>query len=290
MQRFPSALSRSLVPLVALTLVVLVAGGPIHAKKKPKKSEVSLSDQLQLAQSLMDAGRVGDSLAVVNEALKSHPENAQVHALKGKLTFQAGKYAEAEAAFRKALELDPYMTDAHNYLGVTLNELGRYGEAEAEYKRALEDAAYPTPENVYLNLGILYATQKRDDEAIAALRRAVEINPRFYKAHFELAAVLDRQGQARGGGARVRGRVAGVPHRRRFLLPARVRVFPAGARRSRAGQLEPGDPGRSGEPERRAGRRAAAHDPGLTWPCRCSAGSPTGWPGRAMRSRAACRR
>ena len=194
MQRFPSALSRSLVPLVALTLVVLVAGGPIQAKKKPKKSEVSLSDQLQLAQSLMDAGRVGDSLAIANETLKAHPDNAQVHALKGKLTFQAGKYAEAEAAFRKALELDPYMTDAHNYLGVTLNELGRYGEAEAAYKRALEDAAYPTPENVYLNLGILYATQKRDDEAIVALRRAVEINPRFYKGHFELAAVLDRQG------------------------------------------------------------------------------------------------
>jgi superkiller protein 3 len=182
------------VPLVSLALVVLVAEAPVDAKKKPKKTEVSLSDQLQLAQSLMDAGRVGDSLAVVNEALKQNPQNASIHALKGKLTFQAGKYPEAEASFRKALEIDAYMTDGHNYLGVTLAQLGRYGEAEAEYKRALEDAAYPTPENVYLNLGILYATQKRDDEAVVALRRAVEINPRFYKGHFELAAVLDRQG------------------------------------------------------------------------------------------------
>jgi Tfp pilus assembly protein PilF len=187
-------LSRVLVPLVSLALVVIAAEAPVDAKKKPKKSEVSLSDQLQLAQSLMDAGRVGDSLAVVNEALKQNPQNASIHALKGKLTFQAGKYPEAEASFRKALEIDAYMTDAHNYLGVTLAQLGRYGEAEAEYKRALEDAAYPTPENVYLNLGILYATQKRDDEAVVALRRAVEINPRFYKGHFELAAVLDRQG------------------------------------------------------------------------------------------------
>ena len=197
MKRRRSTLARALVALVAvaLALAALGSGGDVHAKKKQKKAEVSLSDQLQLAQSLMDAGRVGDSLAVMNELLRGHPESAPIHALKGKLSFQAGKYAEAEQAFRKALELDPYMTDAHNYLGVTLAELGRYGEAEAEYRRALEDAAYPMPELVYLNLGILYATQKRDEEAIATLRRAVEINPRFYKGHFELAAVLDRQGQ-----------------------------------------------------------------------------------------------
>jgi len=195
MKRRPSTLSRALVALVALTLVASGLGGELQAKKKPKKAEVSLPDQLQLAQSLMDAGRVGDSLAVINELLRQHPESAPIHALKGKLTFQAGKYAEAEEEFVRALELDPYMTDAHNYLGVTLAEQGRYAEAEEEYRLALEDAAYPTPELVYLNLGILYATQKRDTEAIATLRRAVEINPRFYKGHFELAAVLDRQGQ-----------------------------------------------------------------------------------------------
>ena len=180
--------------IVALALAAVSGADGLQAKKKPKKPQASLSDQTQLAQSLMDAGRVGDSLSVVNELLRQNPESAPIHALKGKLTFQAGKFLDAEQAFRKALEIDPYMTDAHNYLGVTLTALGRYDEAEAEYRKALEDAAYPTPEHVYLNLGILYATQNRDDEAIATLRRAVEINPRFYKGHFELAAVLDRKG------------------------------------------------------------------------------------------------
>lgn len=185
---------RSASAVLAIALVVGAAWVDVSAKKKPKQAEISLSEQVQLAQSLMDAGRVGDSLAVMNETLRREPASAPLHAMMGKLTFQAGRYAEAEKSFRKALELDPYMTDAHNYLGATLTQLDRYTEAEAEYKTALEDAAYPTPELVYLNLGILYATQKRDDEAIAALRRAVEINPRFYKGHFELAAVLDRQG------------------------------------------------------------------------------------------------
>jgi len=47
---------------------------------------------------------------------------------------------------------------------------------------------------VYLNLGLLHASQGRYQEAIEALRSAVEISPRFYKAHFELASLLDREG------------------------------------------------------------------------------------------------
>jgi len=183
--------------VLSVLFVALLVGWPgadLSAKKKKKPTEISLTEQVQLAQSLMDAGRVGDSLAVMNEALRRQPLSAPLHGMMGKLTFQAGRYAEAEKSFRRALELDPYMTDAHNFLGATLTQLDRYTEAEAEYRTALEDVAYPTPELVYLNLGILFATQRRDEEAIAALRRAVEINPRFYKGHFELAAVLDRQG------------------------------------------------------------------------------------------------
>jgi tetratricopeptide (TPR) repeat protein len=47
---------------------------------------------------------------------------------------------------------------------------------------------------VYLNLALLYSSQGRNVEAIESLRNSVEINPRFYKAHFELASLLDREG------------------------------------------------------------------------------------------------
>jgi tetratricopeptide (TPR) repeat protein len=50
---------------------------------------------------------------------------------------------------------------------------------------------------IYLNLGLLYAGQGRDEEAIDALRRALELNPKYYKAHYELASLLDRNGNLR---------------------------------------------------------------------------------------------
>jgi tetratricopeptide (TPR) repeat protein len=75
------------------------------------------------------------------------------------------------------------------------DRLGKKAEAEAEYRRALEDPAYPSPEKVYLNLGLLYGSQGRDDEAIRELRKAVEIGPRYYRAHFELASRLESAGK-----------------------------------------------------------------------------------------------
>jgi len=55
--------------------------------------------------------------------------------------------------------------------------------------------AYPTPEKVHLNLGLLYLSQGRQDEAIAEFRRGVEINPKFWRGHYELASALDKAGR-----------------------------------------------------------------------------------------------
>jgi tetratricopeptide (TPR) repeat protein len=46
----------------------------------------------------------------------------------------------------------------------------------------------------HLNLGILYLSEGRKDEAIKQLRQAVEINPKFWRGHFELASALDKAG------------------------------------------------------------------------------------------------
>ena len=48
---------------------------------------------------------------------------------------------------------------------------------------------------IYLNLGMLYRTQGLDEKGIEQLRRAVQIDPRYFKAHFELALALESVGQ-----------------------------------------------------------------------------------------------
>ena len=183
----------SLLLPVALALVLAAACGA--PKKPPVDPKFQMQQQVRLAESYFHAGRVSEALDVLTATIEKNPDDASLRNYYGQLCFLAGRNADAEAAFKKALELDPYMTDAHNNLGSVYDATGRKQMAEEEYKTALKDAAYPTPEKVYLNLGLLYESQGRTDEAIAELRRSVEINPKYYRGHYELASALDSTGK-----------------------------------------------------------------------------------------------
>ena len=177
--------------LVGLTLT---AGCAARAKVKRDPARETAS-KIRTADSFLRAGKVNEALSQVDQAIAAEPSNGGFRNFYGQICFIAGRNAEAETAFLKALELDPYLTDAHNNLGAVLDRDGRKEDAEREYRLALKDPVYPTPEKVHLNLGLLYASEGRDVEALASMRRAVEINPRYYQAHFELASLLDRLGK-----------------------------------------------------------------------------------------------
>jgi tetratricopeptide (TPR) repeat protein len=189
-----SRLERSLATATLLAALTLVGcgGGAASVEKKPVENDAM--NQMRMADSLMNAGRVGESLATIQAAIDADPRSAPLRLQHGQLCFRAGLYPDAEAAFEAALAIDPHMTDAHNFLGTVYHELGRHDDAEAQYRIALQDLAYPNPEMVYLNLGLLYGDLGRDEEAIESLRQAVGLNPRYYKGHYYLAAALERVG------------------------------------------------------------------------------------------------
>ena len=143
----------------------------------------------------MTAGKVNEALEILEKAAASQPANAALRSYYGQLCFLAGRNAEAEASFLKALELDPRLTDARNNLGAVYDLTGRKDLAEKEFLKVLADPIYPSPEKAHLNLGLLYASQGRQTEAISQMRKAVEINPKFFRGHYELASLLDKAGQ-----------------------------------------------------------------------------------------------
>ena len=177
---------------VALLTASLSACGAPKAKPKDPASETATN--IRLAESYFAAGKVNEALGILEKATASQPDNAPLRNYYGQLSFLAGRYAEAEQAFTQALELDPRLTDARNNLGAVYDATGRKDQAERQFLQVLADQSYSSPEKAHLNLGILYRSEGRQDEAIFQLRQAVEINPKFWRGHFELASALDKAG------------------------------------------------------------------------------------------------
>jgi Flp pilus assembly protein TadD len=174
-----------------LAAALFACGAP---KATPKDPASETATNIRLAESYFAAGKVNEALGILEKAAASQPANAPLRSYYGQLCFLAGRYAEAEAAFNKALELDPRLTDARNNLGALYDATGRKDMAEKEFLKVLADPVYASPEKAHLNLGLLYASQGRTDEAISQLRKAVEINPKFWRGHYELASLLDKAG------------------------------------------------------------------------------------------------
>ncbi len=179
--------------LLAAAAALAGCGGPKPATQIP--AEVSPEQRLRVADSLMENGRYGDAFPIIQKAVESDPGNAGLRNYLGQAAFYVGRYELSEASYKKALELDPHLVDVHNNLGALYAKTGRKGEAEAEFRKVLDDPAYPHPERAWYNLGRLFASQNRDDEGIRALRKAVEYDPKYYTAQYELASLLDRNGK-----------------------------------------------------------------------------------------------
>ena len=101
--------------------------------------------------------------------------------------------AQARRAYEKALELQPDHAEALINLGRLLQEDGEVDAALPLYTRALESPGVERTIAAF-NLGIALEDLGRDDDAAAAYRRAIDADPAFADAHFNLSRVLERVG------------------------------------------------------------------------------------------------
>jgi len=139
------------------------------------------------------AGKHDLALEEFKHALQLDPRNGTAMAGMGRAYELAGRAGDAEASFRKAADLQPNDWDAHNNLAMLYDRQGKYAESIAEFKRALELA--PDSAQVLFNLGATYVDSgdpKHFEEAEAALKRSIAINPSF-PAFANLGALYDRE-------------------------------------------------------------------------------------------------
>ena len=131
-------------------------------------------------------GKYDAAIQAALAAVAKDGKNAEAHA------YLAEAYADkqpldprAKASARLAVQLDDMSAYAHRNLGYILETEGDYREAAAEYLKAI--ALAPNLAALYLDLGrVYYVKLDRYEDAVAALRRAVDLDPLNPLAHTEL--------------------------------------------------------------------------------------------------------
>jgi tetratricopeptide (TPR) repeat protein len=115
----------------------------------------------------------------------SHPRGTEYE---GHVFELQGNKKAARERYARSITLDGTRARPHNCLGL----LSEGDDAIFHFKRAIELA--PEQASLYHhNLGKLYLAQGRLDEAEDSLRRALELRPKYARAHFELAKLLKKR-------------------------------------------------------------------------------------------------
>ncbi len=129
-------------------------------------------------------------------------------------------WSGAKREFQRAAEVNPNSPDAHFGYGlVYLAPLGRTDEALAELRRAVQLDPLSLVNNTYLGLVLEFNGQM--DAAIEQFQRVLDMDPSFAEAHYELAdAYLSKRMYAEA--TRELDQVSGMPAARVDLFRAVV--------------------------------------------------------------------
>jgi hypothetical protein len=163
--RLPSLLRRTVVPLGLATLGVLT---------------------------VVQASYWKDEAVLYARTLAVNPRSFMAHNNLGQVLEERGALDTALAHYRVALALDPGDQDALNNIGNVLYKQGHLDDAIQHYTRILGAPVPPTTTvaRMHNNLGAAYLRKTQLDDAGAEFRRAIEIDPTYAEAYYNLALIL----------------------------------------------------------------------------------------------------
>ena len=115
------------------------------------------------------------------------------------------EYDMAISEGKRAVELNPNSATAATFMGWILRCAGQYKEAIREFERALR-LNPKSPTFALIHLGGTYFIMGRNEEAISACEKAVELIPNVLTPYIFLAAAYSfdgRMGEARSAAAKI---------------------------------------------------------------------------------------
>ena len=158
-------------------------GALVEAQKLAAEMPQSGEIQMELGRLMLRKNDFAGAMPALEKAAAASPGVAEVHALLGYAYQGNRKSAEALAEYKKAADLDPKNFDYRTTYGLMLGLNKQYEAGIAELKKVIATPGYKDAD-AYINLGWLYRNvePKRADEAVAAYKKALELDPKNEQA------------------------------------------------------------------------------------------------------------
>ena len=150
---------------------------------------------LRFANQFFQQGMTQQARAEVDKALSIQPVFPEASYLQGLVMLEQNDFHGASMAADRALSQNPFLTEAHNLKGLALARMGDLDGAMREFELVKGDASFPTPEVAHFNIGKVFWERQACGEAVLHFRRALEINPSFWRAWYLLGDCQEMLGQ-----------------------------------------------------------------------------------------------
>jgi Tfp pilus assembly protein PilF len=193
LQRFPEAdeaLQQYLKTHPGSAEALYLLGFVLHREQKPEASlkaytraaaiRVPTGDDLKIVGlNYVLLNDIPDAVKWLEKAVSFEPENKDGWYYLGRAYYTQGNLSEAAKAFSTVLQLSPRDAKAKNNLGLIFESQAKPDEALAAYRSAIawQEASQQISEQPYLNLGSLLLEQNDIQEAIGPLEKAVSLAP-----------------------------------------------------------------------------------------------------------------
>jgi serine/threonine protein kinase/Tfp pilus assembly protein PilF len=131
--------------------------------------------------------------AAAEKALNIDSSSADAHAALAGALWTLFDFSAAEAEFQRTLELNPNLSNAHHWYGLFLSWEARHPDAIAHLRRAIE--LDPLNLQYQCNLGQVLHNAGQSDAAVEQLKKALDMDPNFNYAHAELRQIYRDTGK-----------------------------------------------------------------------------------------------
>ncbi|PJE79722.1 Photosystem I assembly protein Ycf3 [invertebrate metagenome] len=172
-------------------LVILLAGcaGKNRGIQQGEQYQ-AVDNYLNLARGYIREGHSEKALKPVNRALEINSRSSESYGVLALAYQLQGEMNLASRAFKKALSYDSEASDIRNNYGAFLFQQGEYDKAYKQFSKAAADVRYDRRSRAFENLGIVALRLNDPLQAIAHLKKSLQLNPELPRAHLALATLF----------------------------------------------------------------------------------------------------